>query len=346
MTRTLAALPIALAACAGAAPALREIAPSRGLQWPGNAIPALNRDTLLMAYMRQGTSGRYEVAVLRSPDNGASWTPAAVITDDPAHDFYDPMLVRASDATLLAGIHSNGTIYIYQSSDDGRTWMRRGAIAPDSGRYNSEVFLRYVDGRLVALYASYSFASETSRFELRSSHDHGHTWSRPTIAAEGGRIRDATRAWLSPPDRRGRLLLVYSWRPQPSGPASVRSVMVSTSLAVLTEPADLAVDSVPPWLGLFPIALVCDDGWLVGYSAWNPATGMGRQRWITGRGSARPGRYRALATISDSAGYGYGRVWLSHDWSGNTLATLVEVPEPSRSRMLLHAVAAEAGCHW
>ncbi len=67
-------------------------------------------------------SGHYQVLLAQSPDTGATWAPDMDLTNDTAHTYYYPDMVRDGDDLHITYVASGtGGQYIH-SADGGTTW--------------------------------------------------------------------------------------------------------------------------------------------------------------------------------------------------------------------------------
>jgi len=154
------------------------------------------------------------ICLIRSLDNGRTWSAPAVILDTPRDD-RDPSIAALPDGTLLCNYFSHrpgrgGAGYqfvhtaIIRSTDGGRSWSPEQPLFNKWACSSPVRLLR--DGRLaMALYYVGSSGGEDGWGGVSFSSDKGHTWAEPVAIGKGSRMKfDAEPDIIELPD--GRLL--------------------------------------------------------------------------------------------------------------------------------------------
>ncbi|MDR2675677.1 MAG: glycoside hydrolase [Opitutaceae bacterium] len=179
---------------------------------------------LLPAQYRTPSPGRHTVAILRSTDDGLTWSAPAPAFDIPNsngnHDgVVEPTLIQLKDGAVWFLTRTNlGALWESRSHDDGLTWSPlRPTRIPAS---NSPATLaRLSDGRLVLAWSpwkdtegnapqtrggtdttdcSLAVASWHRReLHLATSADEGRTWSKPLVVARHSRKSGVGTGWIS-----------------------------------------------------------------------------------------------------------------------------------------------------
>ncbi len=147
--------------------------------------------TVILFLTRFKDGERVENGLLKSADNGVSWTEYETFT--PAVVGY-PCAVAVSDKTNYVLFDSiEGPHVLYASTDNGRTWERRSVLSLDDDKWYGALCLM-ADGRLLA--GAYTEKNEKA-FYYCISDDGGRTWGgqQSTVVAKG--IRDPELACLN-----------------------------------------------------------------------------------------------------------------------------------------------------
>lgn len=191
--------------------------PFRNIEGPTDAPIELPDGSVLMAvigYNIAGDENNRSSVMLRSTDQGRSWTYLSTIAGDPGGKlggFMEPGIVRTRSGRIVAGLRNHGpdhAIYMTHSDDDGKTW----APARKTALHGHPVDLvQLADGRLMASYGMRpAIHSRPGGVRAAFSHDNGMTWD----AATEVQIRSDFLNWdvgypesLQLPD--GRVLTVY-----------------------------------------------------------------------------------------------------------------------------------------
>ena len=291
----------------------------------GNIVRGLERDHLLAA-LELHHDGRFEIRIAESDDDGHSWRYAALAARDPAHDLYDPAMVRLPDGALLLEYHGGHVMTILRSTDDGSTWRTAFTFLG----LNTEGFWREIPGQdpnsppRVALLYTVTHSDFTSTYWIRATTD-GSRWTDAMPVGDAGAIWDGSRAGLGPveDDSGGIVHAVYSYRAAPTD--SVTLMLVSLDAHTLKRrSAPVALGNAVPvtrGIGVFPVLVACPDGDHVIYSDFAAPHGPRTAIWELTRGQPptefleRPPMYT-----------GFGRVWFVPSWSGIPQLAWPELP--------------------
>jgi len=138
------------------------------------------------------------IAYCTSPDEGRTWSPAAVLYDGP-HDDRDPSIVQLQSGRLICNFFSLGTSddpgkpwngrgsWIVTSDDLGRTWSAPRQVTTDV--YCSTPIRELTDGRLIL--GMYRETPDAANGAVIFSDDRGDTWSDVIDIDNGGHRLDA-----------------------------------------------------------------------------------------------------------------------------------------------------------
>lgn len=182
---------------------------------------------LIPAQYRTPNPGRHTVSILRSTDDGRTWSAPAPAFDLPNsngnHDgVVEPTLIQLKDSTVWFLTRTNlGALWESRSHDDGLTWspLRPTRIYASSSPATIE---RLSDGRLVLVWSpwadtegnppqtrggadttDYSLAVASwhrRELHLATSADEGKTWSEPLVVARHPRKSGVFKGgWISYP---------------------------------------------------------------------------------------------------------------------------------------------------
>ncbi|OAM89761.1 glycoside hydrolase [Termitidicoccus mucosus] len=180
---------------------------------------------LLPAQYRTPNPGRHIVSILRSTDDGLTWSAPAPAFDLPNsngnHDgVVEPTLIQLKDGTVWFLTRTNlGALWESRSRDDGLTWspLRPTRIYASASPATLE---RLSDGRLVLVWSpwkdtegnppqtrggadttDYSLAVASwhrRELHLATSADEGKTWSKPLVVARHPRKSGVFKGgWIS-----------------------------------------------------------------------------------------------------------------------------------------------------
>lgn len=153
------------------------------------------------------------IALVRSTDNGNTWSGARTVVDSPLDD-RDPSITQLSDGRLVVAYMSydptrrpnTHEVFLVWSRDDGRTWSRPQPVdTPLAGNEAvSDPVRELPDGTLLlATYGSLTPGAKSSVVLLQST-DRGTTWSaRATLSLPDEDLHEPSFVRL--PD--GRLLM-------------------------------------------------------------------------------------------------------------------------------------------
>jgi len=148
------------------------------------SVMQTDRGTLLLSYFAVDGAGVSQgVAVVRSEDEGATWSPPAMVQTDLARPATSARIIQLEGGELLIPIYG-GTVRlarsaVVRSTDDGRTWPgdQDFQIRSASNVDLVEPAIVKLGGRHV-LAIMRSDRSDKLAMESRS-HDGGLTWSEP-----------------------------------------------------------------------------------------------------------------------------------------------------------------------
>jgi len=191
----------------------------------GTSVLRLRSGKLIFISHRNGTKYRARgshglPAISESTDDGRTWSPARLLTDEPEDIQYlmNQRLIQLADGRLVLpicardpripieqfGEGSHPTLaFCYLSDDDGLTWRRsHGKVRQMTERGVQEpVAGEYAPGRLVLLYRSGLGCHQAS-----FSDDGGETWSEPEDTPLTAACSPLTMTKLAD----GSLILVYN----------------------------------------------------------------------------------------------------------------------------------------
>lgn len=121
-----------------------------------------------------GRTRSNNVAILRSEDNGLTWTTRAVFgNDDPQNEKYAARLPNGN-----LGMASRPTSRWWESTDDGRTWVDRGLLLRDHGIMRKGDIVITPDGVTVVVFCG-GKGSVGGNGQVIYSRDNGNTWIMP-----------------------------------------------------------------------------------------------------------------------------------------------------------------------
>ena len=139
--------------------------------------------------------------LIRSTNNGKSWSTPRVIVDKPRQDDRNPAFGQLADGTLVLAwmkddLHGFRGIFFARSHDNGRTWTREEEILSSGQHIRGSPFGKIVelpDGTaLLNVYSSLQLTPAARKVPgsmlysyLFRSRDGGKTWSDPSLIAEG-----------------------------------------------------------------------------------------------------------------------------------------------------------------
>lgn len=326
---------MAAALAAGLTPAEAQPPMTKSPPWfpdtflfDGNVIHAKQPGHLLIAMNPQASTGKFEIRMGASDDDGRTWRITTPVYNDPTIDFFDPWIDRLPDGTLMIVFHGGHRLTVMRSTDDGATWkidtLIRGEFVEGQWRRLPPAEPGGPE-RLALLYTSITSGDDRrSTFWIRTTTD-GRHWTEPVAIADGGTLWDATRQGVGPVVD-GTLAVVSSYRQSPlDSVAIVHTVLDVRTFQPLTPPHVIA--KVAPQLkgtGVFPFIVSCPDGDHVFYSNWQP--GPVNSLWemtIKGDSIVKP----PVAFYSRShmmSGFGGVRIWFP--WNGSPFLTWGELP--------------------
>ena len=308
------------------------------LVFHGNAVRGdVPLELIRVSMLRRHDS--YGLAVLRSRDDGATWSMSGWVTPATAGTLYDPVTARWR-GVLVCAAHADGMLRFFISPDDGDHWHLVQQLRPPRGEMYAEAYLRVVptgggsDSTLLLLYASVDPALKRARYELRSTKALDQPWGAPLVVGIGHGVVDGVRASIGRPDSLSRAVVVFSTRDGGSDSADVTAALVDVRRMTTVGPAAEVVHmhATHAGIGLFPLVLRCAGHQYVLYSAWHAGGGAAYARplSIADDRVVSAGNevmlYRANGTPN-----GFGRIWLDESWRGNPQASFVLVSAPRYS---------------
>jgi hypothetical protein len=147
------------------------------------AIERLPNGELLVVYYDSpdhvSPAGR--ISMVRSLDNGATWTAPAVIIDTPLDD-RDPSLMRTRGGTLLLNFFASQDqiaqgVFVARSDDDGRTWSMPTKVGTKLTEAATDARIVELDtGELLMPLFGRTPTSAEVRCTVVRSTDQGRTW--------------------------------------------------------------------------------------------------------------------------------------------------------------------------
>lgn len=191
--------------------------PFGSLEGPTDAPIELPDGSILMGiigYSPAGDKGNRAAVMIRSTDQGKTWSYLSTMANDPGGKlggFMEPGIVRTKAGRIVTGLRNHGTdhaIYITYSDDAGKTW----APVKQTAMIGHPVdLIELKDGRLMATYGIRP-GRHTTPGGVRAcfSRDQGETWDIQTEVA----IRSDFMNWdIGYPESiqvaDGRVLTVY-----------------------------------------------------------------------------------------------------------------------------------------
>jgi len=240
--------------------------------------------------------------VCRSKDGGRTWQTDGRV--EPCGDQSHPPvafgpILSWQDGRLAASLHADGNVHLYESQDDGLTWVRGSLVAPKN--YNETTITELSSGKLLAAARTY----DDQHLDLFSSDDAGKTWRNQGPVTTAGQIPGNLLQL-----RDGRVLLTYGVRNlglRGLGYRWSEDEGHSWSRQGLLLNFDIITD------GGYPSCVEMPDGTIVTayYAGANPAHmryHMGILRW-------KPEEIKDPNVFSQS--YAAGTEWKDH-WAGAT----------------------------
>ena len=148
--------------------------------------------TVVLVLTHVSTTGRKKSGIIKSRDNGATWTDYEPIDGD---------FVGYPCATAVAGgtnyvlfdVTSGGPHVLYVSTDDGGSWHKRSTLPLDDKTWYGAM-TTMADGRLLA--GAYTEKDE-HHFYYSISQDQGKTWGEQKRAYVDKKVRDPELAYLA-----------------------------------------------------------------------------------------------------------------------------------------------------
>lgn len=161
--------------------------------FPGLARLVSGRLVLVWRYGATHTSLDGVIKMIRSDDDGVTWTEPVTVLSAPGLDYRDPALMPLSDGRLSMVMFPSNTggtmgVHVTYSDDDGATWTPLEKL-PFGWVYNgggsSGPMVELEKGQLwVAGYIRDQGRTYRSAYVIHSL-DNGATWQPPEIVADG-----------------------------------------------------------------------------------------------------------------------------------------------------------------
>ncbi len=168
-----------------------------------DASPALVQTAdgkLLTVFVRNGS-----LWSRASTDSGATWGSETRIAGCCR---YNPSLARAADGTLWLAYDRDGAIWYRTSADGGITWGAEQQIPTDLAVNSDPVIFHAADGKLWAVWQSYSPSYGCGGIRYATSANHGATWSALGQLFQHGYCSQTPAATVAAD---GRLVVVWIW---------------------------------------------------------------------------------------------------------------------------------------
>ncbi|MBS1828321.1 MAG: exo-alpha-sialidase [Acidobacteria bacterium] len=189
--------------------------PFSDTEGPADAPIALPDGTLLMPLIGYNVNGdirNLAAVLLRSTDQGRTWSYYSTMADDPGGklgQFAEPGLLRLKSGTLLAAMrNTTGNIWMARSKDNGKTWS---TPKPSPLVGHPADLIQLADGRVLCSYGIREpYHGTPSGVRASFSRDEGETWD----VEKDVPIRTDFLNWdIGYPESRqlpdGRILTVY-----------------------------------------------------------------------------------------------------------------------------------------
>jgi hypothetical protein len=221
-----------------ASPSLDGAAVSMG----GGTYPRATRlsDNSLLGVTTTFSSGTNIITIVRSTDDGLTWTPHGEVTRG-VGDIDNGFLLQLPDGRILCAFRNHSkdaagayTIYritICVSSDNGKTWAYLSnpeTASPPNGLW--EPFMRIGNDGRIQMYYSRELASDDQDNLVRFSSDGGANWSASSVISGSGiTSRDGMVGVAKFNDGTDRLIAVFETTEGGSatGPFKIKAVTSS-----------------------------------------------------------------------------------------------------------------------
>ena len=136
-------------------------------------------------------SRRVKSVVMRSTDNGSTWTDATPLDADFVG--YPTAVAVSGDTNYVLFDSVAGPHVLYVSTDDGKTWQKRSTLTLDNRAWYGAMCIM-ADGRLLA--GAYVTDDEEHLYYCISNNN-GQTWSEQKRARVDKKVRDPELACLA-----------------------------------------------------------------------------------------------------------------------------------------------------
>ena len=160
--------------------------PFNDVEGPTDAPIEMPDGSLLMGMIGENTSddtANRSAIMLRSPDQGQTWTYLSTMASDPGGKlggFMEPGIVRTKTGRLVAALRNHGpgqAIWVTHSDDDGKTWS---PVKPTGMIGHPADLIELSDGRLMASYGIRTPHTRPTGVRACFSRDNGETWDLST----------------------------------------------------------------------------------------------------------------------------------------------------------------------
>jgi len=176
----------------------------------------IEMDCYQNGYWKPNGLGVFPINVIRSTDAGKTWS--SPFTIDPVENkLCSPYgkIIQDQSGNVLLSIYGDNEVFLYRSSDGGKTW---GEFTKVAKGYNETAFLVASNGDLIAFLRTGELA-EGAGLRISRSSDDGYTWTDPKYLCGAERHpADAIRLID------GKIILTYSNRRVPFGVHALVSI--------------------------------------------------------------------------------------------------------------------------
>ena len=190
-----------------------------GLAFAGAPITILPSGRwLVAAYNGDATA---KTIVMRSDDQGATWSSVTLTPVNPLAGFLEPNLISLGGTNVLMLIRAQTGRQIYKttSTDGGATW---GTVTEAFFGTNNPHMIRWASGTISTFYRHPFHGG----FMIRSSFDDGATWTRAFHVAQSKTFMGNAIA-VELPETPGQALIL--WASEDNGPSSLATSTLSES---------------------------------------------------------------------------------------------------------------------
>ena len=156
--------------------------PYSEVEGPTDAPIELPDGSIVMGLIGQNPQGEINgvsAIMVRSTDQGRSWTHLSTIAADPGAKlggFMEPGIVRTKTGRIIAALRNHGSdqaIYATFSDDDGKTWV---PVRKTPMHGHPVDLIQLSDGRIMASYGIRTPHTKPGGIRVCFSRDNGETW--------------------------------------------------------------------------------------------------------------------------------------------------------------------------